>query len=77
MKRKSIFVRIMLCCCLLFLIACASEEGTTEAPSDTGTETLADTGTDDTVYELRFSCQDSADIFVTESVPKAIDAIYE
>ena len=78
--KKSIFVLIMLCCCLLFMVACASDEGT-ETPADTDTETPADTdtdtGADDTVYELRFSCQDSAEVAVTHAVQRAIDVIYE
>ena len=78
--KKSIFVLIMLCCCLLFMVACASDEGT-DTPADTDTDTPADTdtdtGTDDTVYELKISCQDSAEVAVTHSVQRAIDAIYE
>ena len=70
----------MLCCCLLFMVACASDEGT-ETPADTDTETPADTdtdtGTDDTVYELRMNIQDPEGLATADSAQQAIDAIFE
>ena len=76
--KKSIFVLIMLCCCLLFMVACASDEGT-ETPADTDTETPADTETPEELptYELQMSIQDGPENPVVKSAQRAVERIYE